>query len=874
MCSTVSGVGVRLVGKGRATSNSSEPRIGLLGGFSVAVGDSVVVDRAWRLRKAKALVKILALAPDRRVHRERLAELLWPDRDADAAANNLNQALYVARRALDGAGADGAAAVALMDGTVVLSAQVDVDGFEAAAARARADRDPAAYEWALGLYGGALLPEDRYEPWADARRAALRELHTGLCLELAELHGGAPAAVVALQRALVADPLAEPVHCALMRLYARTGRRQQALAQYQLLRQGLNAELAAEPDPATRALYQQLLAPPPAATAPQGGNLPRQLTSFVGRERELAEVARLLRRARLVTLTGAGRLRQDAPGARRSPPTLVDAATPTASGSSSWRRWPTRRSSPRRRRWRARRARAARPAPALAALAAHLRARATLLLVLDNCEHLLDACARLAEALLRALPRPARPGHQPRAAGRRRRGRLARAVPGLPDPSAAAAVDALAGARRCACSSSGRGRRGRLRADAQNAAAVAEVCRRLDGIPLALELAAARVPALPLEQLAARLDDRFRLLTGGSRTALPRQQTLRATLDWSHDLLTERGAGRCSAGWRSSPAAARWRRPRRSAPAAAIEPRRGRSTCSPRLVDKSLVVAEAGGGARYRLLETVRQYAAERLRGGRRTRRRRARHLDWCLALAEQPSPSWRPARDAGCTARGRARQPARRARLGRAPRPPGGAAAGDAAVAVLAGSRLLHRGQSLAADDAGRGARADAAARRGAARGRRPVAAPRRPQRLPAPRQRRRQRLPHARRRARNGRGALSARHARPVRPSRRRRGALHRSADAGAPPARRAPAGRGDPRVGDAAVVSRRQRDRAHAPARSTRAARRGARRRHAVLRRRRRSGCACSTRARTAAPGWSGRRRSSCFTASPAPRRSPMR
>ena len=241
-----------------------------MGGFSVAVGDNVVADRAWRLRKAKALVKILALAPDRRVHRERLAELLWPDRDADAAANNLNQALYSARRALDAAGADGAAAVAMIDGAVVLKAQVDVDAFEAAAARARADRDPAAYERALGLHGGALLPEDRYEPWADARRAALTELHTALCLELAELHGDGPAAVVALQRALVADPLAEPAHRALMRLYARTGRRQQALAQYQLLRQGLDAELAAEPDPATRALYQQLLAPTPAAAAARG----------------------------------------------------------------------------------------------------------------------------------------------------------------------------------------------------------------------------------------------------------------------------------------------------------------------------------------------------------------------------------------------------------------------------------------------------------------------------------------------------------------------------------------------------------------------------------------------------------------------------
>ena len=289
--------------------------------------------------------------------------------------------------------------LALIDGAVVLKAQVDVDAFEAAAARARADRDPAAYERALGLHGGALLPEDRYEPWADARRAALTELHTALCLELAELHGDAPAAVVALQRALVADPLAEPAHRALMRLYARTGRRQQALAQYQLLRQGLNAELAAEPDPATRALYQQLLAPTPAAAA-GGGNLPRQLTSFVGRERERADIARLLGRARLVTLTGPGgcgktRLALEAAAdalaqlpdgawfvdlASLSDPALVAQAAALAVGVPI----PASRS-------------------ALEALVAHLATREALI-VLDNCEHLIDACARLAEEVLRAGP--------------------------------------------------------------------------------------------------------------------------------------------------------------------------------------------------------------------------------------------------------------------------------------------------------------------------------------------------------------------------------------------------------------------------------------------------------------------------------------
>ncbi len=615
MGSTASDTGVRLVRKGRATSNRSEPRIRLLGGFSVAVGDSVVADGAWRLRKAKALVKILALAPDRRVHRERLAELLWPERDADAAANNLNQALFAARRALDAAGADGAAALTLIDGAVVLIAHVDVDAFDAAAARARADRHPAAYERALSVYGGALLPEDRYEPWADTRRAALTELHTALCLELAELHGDAPAAVVALQRALVADPLSEPAHRALMRLYARTGRRQQALAQYQLLRQSLIAELAAEPDPATRALYQQLLAPTPAAAPAGGGNLPRQLTSFVGRERERADIARLLRRARLVTLTGPGgcgktRLALEAAAdaladlpdgawfvdlASLSDPALVAQAAALAVGVPI----PASRS-------------------AQEALVAHLATREALM-VLDNCEHLIDACARLAEEVLRAGP-----GVRILATSRE---------PLRCADEVAWRVPSLAEAERLFCERAAAARPGFDRADGA-AGAVEEICRRLDGMPLAIELAAARAAALSLDQIAARLGESLDVLGAGRRTAVTRQQTLRATIDWSHDLLTgeERVLYRRLAvfagGFTLEAAEA-------VCAGGAIAARRVVDLLA-RLVVKSLVVAE---GERFRLLDTVRQYAAERLEDAAERDTVALRHLDWCLALAQEHDP-------------------------------------------------------------------------------------------------------------------------------------------------------------------------------------------------------------------------------------------
>src|SRR4051794_27310935 len=149
---------------------SEAVQIRLFGAFAVCVGGVPVPEGAWRLRKAKSLVKLLALAPERRIHRERATELLWPDRGRDAAANNFHQALYVARRALEAAGAEGPAALALRDDMLVLcpgaDAEVDVDAFEAAVARARGTGAVEDLRAALALQGGELLPEDRYEPWA------------------------------------------------------------------------------------------------------------------------------------------------------------------------------------------------------------------------------------------------------------------------------------------------------------------------------------------------------------------------------------------------------------------------------------------------------------------------------------------------------------------------------------------------------------------------------------------------------------------------------------------------------------------------------------------------------------------------------------
>src|SRR3954470_11906985 len=241
-------------------------QIRLFGSFAVQVGEQVVPEGAWRLRKGKSLVKLLALSPERRVHRERATEWLWPGRAPGAAANNFHQALYVARRALEAAGAEAADALPLRDDMLLLnpggSIEIDVEVFEAAARRARETGALADHRRALELHGGELLREDRHESWAAGRRDARDETHLALLLELADRlteSGESGAAIATLEQAIVLDPLHEAAQRAVMRLVATTGRRQQALAQYHRLRAALGRDLAADPDPQTSSLYRALL---------------------------------------------------------------------------------------------------------------------------------------------------------------------------------------------------------------------------------------------------------------------------------------------------------------------------------------------------------------------------------------------------------------------------------------------------------------------------------------------------------------------------------------------------------------------------------------------------------------------------------------
>ncbi len=393
--------------------------------------------------------------------------------------------------------------------------------------------------------------------------------------------------------------------------------------------------LAAAPQPA---------APPdqPAkhatAAPPTPHNLPIQLTSFIGRAPEIAEVKDRLTEARLVTLTGsggcgktrlalqvAGDLLSDypdgvwwlefAPLSSLSDPGLIPQVLAAALG-----------------------VREELGQPLLTTATEFLRPRRALL-ILDNCEHLIDACAHLAEALLRAGPHLRLLATSREALGVP--GETAQRVPSLAGPDPGQPPDLARLARwdavrlfveRAALAQP------QFTLTAENAPAVAQICQRLDGIPLALELAATRVKALAVEQIAARLDDSFHLLTGGSRTALPRQQTLRATMDWSHSLLTEperrlfRRLAVFSGTWSLEAAEA-------VCAGAGLEAAAILDTLT-RLIDKSLVQAEElAGEMRYSRLETVRQYAREKLVAAQEHEPYLDQHLNFYLQQVQEAEP-------------------------------------------------------------------------------------------------------------------------------------------------------------------------------------------------------------------------------------------
>jgi predicted ATPase/DNA-binding SARP family transcriptional activator/DNA-binding CsgD family transcriptional regulator len=648
-------------------------RIWLLGGFRVSIGLSSIPEMAWKLHKAKSLVKLLALASSHRQHREQVLELLWPDLEPEAALNNLHHTLHTIRRIFEPQlpPHQPSTYLRLQEGILLLCPAaplwVDVEAFRTAGIAARTSKDSNDYRAALALYAGDLLPEDRYEDWAIRPREELHQLYLALLTELARLHESRheyPSAITAFQQIVVSEPTLEEAHRDLMRLHALIGQRYQALRQYQQLRDVLQRELDVAPATSTQRLYEDIRTGhyPPGQTASseslnltglksegsgtptlptempgvtaiptQSTNLPNLLTSFIGREKELSEVSHLLATCRLLTLIGAGgcgktRLALQVAAshlveypdgvwlvelAALTDPELVLQVVGNALG--------VREEANR---------------PLLETLTDFLRSR-HLLIVLDNCEHLLDSCARLAESLLWQCPQL-----HILATSRQALGLSSEAiwrVPSLatPDPEHLPDFERLPKydavhlfLDRAAASRPG------FVLTTENAPAVVRICHRLDGIPLALELAAVRVKVLAAEQIANRLDNALALLTKGNQSGLPRQQTLRATLDWSHTLLNEseqalfRRLAIFAGGW-TLEAAEEVGADEYIAPGDVLD-------LLAELVDKSLVVTEEQGAqVRYRLLETVRQYSMEKLQAVGELTPLHRRHATWCLKLAE-----------------------------------------------------------------------------------------------------------------------------------------------------------------------------------------------------------------------------------------------
>jgi predicted ATPase/DNA-binding SARP family transcriptional activator/DNA-binding CsgD family transcriptional regulator len=634
-------------------------RVWLLGGFLVSVGERKVDKSAWRLKKAANLMKLLTLAPGHRLHREQAMDLLWPESGKKAASNNLSQTLHVARRALTSDPAESSRYLASEDESLVLcpggELWVDVDAFEEATATARRTGDPGAYRAALELYAGELLPADRYEEWAEGRRQELRRTWLSLHLELARVYEGRgeyEKGMELLQRAVLEEPTNEQMHAGLMRLYALSERRGDALAQYERLREALSGELDAQVSSTTERLREEIAAgslfpaqPTVALTEEPSDtgkhNLPVPRTSFVGREHEKMEIKRQLTMTGLLTLTGAGgsgktrlalEVARDLIGAYPDGVWLAELA-PLAQGEFVAQSVAEAVGVP------------GQPGrPPTDTLVDALRTK-KMLLVLDNCEHLVEAVGELVASLLgscfylRIL-----------ATSREALGVSGEviwpvsllSVPDLETPPTVARLEGYEAIRLFVD-------RARQRAPAfalrpENAQAVAQICARLEGLPLAIELAAARIKMLPPRMLLDRLKDRLKLLTGGPREFSERQRTLRSTIEWSYELL-EGGEkalfGRLSV-FSGGATLEATERMCDALGVLSVDALDGVSS----LLDKSLLGQEegAGGEPRFVMLETIREYAQERLEESGEADAVRRAHAECFLALAEEAEPGlWGP---------------------------------------------------------------------------------------------------------------------------------------------------------------------------------------------------------------------------------------
>ena len=596
-------------------------------------------------RKGLALLGYLALEQGGH-SRESLSALLWPDTDPSSAFKNLRQVLWeIQKKFGDGWLSTDRAKVGLSGSQAQF--WLDVREFKSLFAAGCAQPDPSSrislLTEAAKLYrnhfltGFSLKDAHPFNDWAFAEAEDLRHKFSIVLGKLSEDHtaaGRATQAIPYARRLVSLDPLNEAAHRRLMEVYLLAGQQHAALKQYEDCERILRKELNLDPQPETRELYRKIrkgeakpVRPEKQIEAsPPSHNLPHQLSTFIGRGREQGEILRLIERQRLVTLVGAGGIGKTSLSlqvARKlldnypdgvwlialdslSDPALI---TQTVASVFNIREDMDRR--------------------LLDKLTESLRPK-TILLLLDNCEHLLDACAELITALLTSCP-----ALNVLATSREALGIPGEAIytmPSLPlpeeDEDSLETMSEFESVRlfaeRAALSLTS------FALTRENIRSVVEICRKVDGIPLAIELAAARVNILQVEEILAQLHDSFAVLASDIRTILPRHQTLRGSIEWSWGLLSEAEQmflcqlSVFAGGWTLESAQAVFEE--------------DVLALSSTLVKKSLIVVDqqTGHETRYRFHEMVREFAHEKLVTSGDEEKIRNLHLEYFVKLAQQ----------------------------------------------------------------------------------------------------------------------------------------------------------------------------------------------------------------------------------------------
>ncbi|MBI3660090.1 winged helix-turn-helix domain-containing protein [Candidatus Acetothermia bacterium] len=538
-------------------------RISMLGRFTVRLGKMPLPPQVWPQRKTHQLLKLLLTERGRFFMQDQLIEALFSEMDLDKAVLSLHGRISELRRLLEPELKKGTDSRFILhvklqgycfsnDASCWLDTEEFQKFFQDAHEAEQAGRWLPAlenYQQAVALYQGDFLAEDLYEEWTLGPRERWRELFLRALARLADVHARLrqlDRAIECCEQALVLQPWNEDIARQKMLYHYHAGAQALASQTYQQCVEALKTHLQAEPSHELRAVQEQISnSEVPAFPYVYPNNLPSSLTSFIGREREIIEVKRLLTdgatgrsplQTRLLTLTGiggSGKTRLALQVASQMLPDFPDGVwwtelgaltdpilvTKTVASALGLREHPNR--------------------SMVETLSDHLRLKQTLL-VLDNCEHLIDACAKLAKTLLKncanlqilatsraalgldgetvwSVPPLSMPDREP-----------------LPAPKILAQYEAVSlFITRALVSQPG------FALTPENARDVARICQQLEGLPLAIELAAARLNVLSIPQIADRLADRFGLLASHRRAALPQHQTLRATMDWSWELLSE-----------------------------------------------------------------------------------------------------------------------------------------------------------------------------------------------------------------------------------------------------------------------------------------------------------------------------------------------